>query len=482
MKCPNCGADMPKGSLYCEQCGQDIQIVPDFEPEVELNIEKTISEIAEDIIKDGQDTYAWNNPVESPAIRKPKRRFKLGIILTVILICCVIAVAGGIFYCRYNSVEYQSSQAAKYMEEQEYDKAAKHYERALELSENDVVIMFRLAEVNFLKNNKIEYEYLLRRIVNSEEVTTDQIASAYGKLIAIYRARDDFKSVNELLLSSDNEEVMRIYQSYMALPPEFSIQEGFYTGIQPLKIIPYGTGKVYYTMDGSLPDENSAMYTAPIILEDGDYTICAYFVNEYGIASEYVTRSYHVVSEALPMPALSVVGGEYQFPINIEVLGDEEDVYYSTDGSTPTMASTPYSEPIPMPLGKTVFRFVRIKEGRTSEVVERIYTLTLNTEYTTVQAEQDVVAYILQSGRIYDSDGHFDGTAGMLKYRYQYVTNIDQVADFYVISEIYVDLQGNDVRTGNYYAVNAYTKELFKLHIDEYNNYTLIEIEGQSAR
>jgi len=481
MKCPNCGADMPKGSLYCEQCGQDIHIVPDFEPEVELNIEQTISEIAEDIIKDGQDTYDWNTTVETPAIQEP-RRFKWVIIATVFLICCVIAVWGWISYCRYNSVEYQSSKAAEYAEEQEYDKAASCYERALELSENNVVIMFRLAEVYFLKNNKIEYEYLLRRIVNSGEATTDQMTSAYGKLIAIYRARDDFKSINELLLSSDNEKVMNIYQSYMALPPEFTIQEGFYTGIQPLKIIPYGTGKVYYTMDGSLPDENSAMYTAPIILEDGDYTICAYFVNEYGIASEYVTKSYHVESEALPMPALSAVSGEYQFPINIEVAGDEEDVYYTTDGSIPTLSSTPYSGPIPMPLGKTVFRFIRIKEGRTSEIVDRTYTLTMNTEYTTLQAEQDVVAYVLQIGKIYDGEGHFDGTAGMLKYRYQYVTNINQVDDFYVISEIYVDLQGNDVKTGNYYAVNPYTKEIFKLQIDENNNYTLVEIDGQSVR
>lgn len=480
MKCPNCGADMPTGSLYCEQCGRDIQIVPDFEPEVELNIEQTISEIAEDIIRNGQDTYDWDNRVEEPSA--PKSKWLKGILISiVILACCTVGILTGIFYYQYYSVEYQSSKAAGFVKEQNYDKAAKHYERALELAEDDVVLMFRLAEVYFLKNNKIEYEYLLRKIVNSEAATTDQITSAYGKLIAIYRSRNDYKAINELLLSSDNEDIMHIYQSYMALPPEFSMQEGFYTGICPLKITPYGTGKVYYTMDGSLPNENSSMYIAPIILEDGDYTICAYFVNEYGIASEYVTKSYHVESDALSMPALSVVGGEYQFPINIEVVGDAEDVYYTTDGSTPTLSSTPYTGPIPMPLGKTSFRFIRIKEGRTSGVVERTYTLTMNTEYTSAHAEQDLVAYLLQSGRIYDGEGHFDGTAGMLKYRYQYVTNINQVDDFYVISEIYVDLQGNDVKTGNYYAVNPYTKAIYKLQIDENNDYLLIEIEGQSA-
>ena len=50
MICPNCGAEISADSLYCEQCGEDIHIVPDFEPEVELNIEQTINGIAKDII------------------------------------------------------------------------------------------------------------------------------------------------------------------------------------------------------------------------------------------------------------------------------------------------------------------------------------------------------------------------------------------------------------------------------------------------
>ena len=42
MKCPNCGEEMAEGSLYCEHCGEDIHIVPDFEPELEKSIAKTM--------------------------------------------------------------------------------------------------------------------------------------------------------------------------------------------------------------------------------------------------------------------------------------------------------------------------------------------------------------------------------------------------------------------------------------------------------
>ena len=29
---------MEEGKLYCEHCGEDIHIVPDFEPEIEYNM------------------------------------------------------------------------------------------------------------------------------------------------------------------------------------------------------------------------------------------------------------------------------------------------------------------------------------------------------------------------------------------------------------------------------------------------------------
>ena len=36
---------MKEGTLYCEHCGEDIHIVPDFEPEIEYNMEQTLHDI-----------------------------------------------------------------------------------------------------------------------------------------------------------------------------------------------------------------------------------------------------------------------------------------------------------------------------------------------------------------------------------------------------------------------------------------------------
>ena len=49
MKCPSCGARMKEGHLYCEKCGREIQMVPDFEPEIENSIRETLSSVGEEI-------------------------------------------------------------------------------------------------------------------------------------------------------------------------------------------------------------------------------------------------------------------------------------------------------------------------------------------------------------------------------------------------------------------------------------------------
>lgn len=479
MKCPNCGAEMPAGSLYCEQCGEDIHIVPDFEPEVEFNIEQTIQGIAEDILEDESLSENPQDMEEEEGFGG--RRWIFQVILVGIL--CLAVMTGGVLVFQHNSLRFQLKRAEACVAGGQYDKAVGYYERALELNDgdDDINIKFALADVYFQKNNKIEYEYILREIAKDAQATSEQVSSAYGKLIAIYRAREDYESINELLLASDDEDVMRTYRNYLASAPEFSIAEGYYAELQPLKLSAYGVGKIYYTMDGTLPDENSTVYTTPILLDDGDYSVCAYFVNEFGVSSEYVTKTYHVEIEELPIPEVSTVSGEYKFPVNIEIMGDSGEVYYTTDGSEPTLSSTLYAGPIPMPLGKSHFKFIRIDGNRTSSVVDRTFSLTMNTEYTPEQAEEDLVAYFVQSGKIYDEAGHFDDSGDTYKYQYQYVTNIDKIDDFYVFSEILCGADDTLTKTGSHFAINAYTGKLYKLQIEGYNNYTLVAIEEQPS-
>ncbi len=476
MKCPNCGAEMKEGTLYCEHCGEDIHIVPDFEPEIEYNMEQTLNDIAkemepetekdkEDALQDATEFQDWDEPSGNQTIRHPFR-WKFILLALVLVVVAVVCTGFGISYSHYHSAEYQIRCAKDYVAREEYDQAIACYERALEIDPGNITLKFELADIYFQKNNKIEYEYLLREIVADPTATTEQLESAYGKLIAIYAAREDHKTINDLLQNCGNVNIMSKYQSYMAMEPEFSLQEGYYTSIQPLKLTTFGSGKIYYTMDGSEPGENSSLYTAPILLESGDYCVKAIYINENDISSKVVTKNYHIEIEELSAPDVTAVSGDYKFPINIEV-SDGEDVYYTTDGSDPTQNSSVYIGPIPMPLGKSVFRFIRIADGRKSEIVEKSYNLVMNTEYMPDEAVQDVINYCIQNGKILDESGSFDESGAAYLYQYQYVTNINKVDDFYVIAEIYRGEDGTLTKTGNLFAVNAYTRELYKLQKDE---------------
>lgn len=472
MKCPNCGKEMAEGALYCEHCGEDIHIVPDFEPELESNLEQTISGIVEELEE------RQNEPFEDAPKKAPKKHHAWKMLMVLLILVIAAAVGMSVWVWLYNSEEYQVRQAMRYTESGVYDKAVAFYKRALELNEDDIELRFSLAEVYLLKNNKIEYEYLLREIAKDEDASAEQLDRAYGKLIAIYRAREDYQTINDLLLATNDETLLSTYQNYIARMPEFSIKEGYYTSIQPLKLTAFGTGKIYYTMDGSEPDENSAQYITPILLEDGDYCIKAVFINDNGIVSDVAVGEYHIDNDEIPAPEISAVSGEYSFPIYIEVLSeDKEDIYYTMDGSDPTYFSSVYTGPIPMPLGKTVFKFARIVDGVTGDIAERTYELEMNTDYTPAEAVEDILQYYLDNGKVYDKAGHFDDSGDMYKFYYQYVININEISDFYVIAEFYQSEDGTLVRTGTDYAVNAYTMERYRLQQDARGRYELTLLE-----
>jgi hypothetical protein len=484
MKCPNCGADMKEETLYCESCGAEIHIVPDFEPELEDAFQQTIDNITNDIWKDKEKPNAGDDfeNADENLSKTPHNRIKLALLLCVSVVMLILIDIISVNIYHNFSLNYQTEMARKYSDSQNYDKAIRYYNRAIELNGEDVLLKIELADVYFRQNNKMEYEYLLREIVKDENASEEQIESAYGKLIAIYRSRGDYQAINDFLLASGNSAVISAYQGYIAMEPEFSVIEGAYTSIQPLKLTASGSGKIYYTTDGTDPDADSIQYTTPILLENGDYVIKAVYVSENNIYSSIATKSYHIEIDELPIPEVSVISGEYNFPINIEIMDDYESVYYTTDGSTPDENSTLYTAPIPMPVGKSTFKFVRVEAGMSSEIVECSYQLTLNTEYTPQQAEEKVVEYCMSIGKIYDKSGHFEDSSAAYKYQYQYVTNINEVDDFYVIMEIFRAADGSLTRTGTYYAVNVYTQEIYRLAINDtgYILSDIVKVENNS--
>lgn len=494
MKCAKCGAELKEGHLYCEACGEDVHIVPDFEPEIEYSIHKTLEGIIKDVAQEETDAAREREKAESaqepekpgkpgkPAraggrFRTEKRHNKYLILLCCILVCIILiaAAAGGIKRYRYNSLDYQLKQAYACIGREETAEAAAYYERAVELSGQDASLRMELAELyrNLGENEK--YIEQLGIVAESSYASEEQVERAYNKIISAYDAERRYEEINQLLETCRDVNVINANQGYMAKMPEFSYQEGTYAEVVPLKLSSNASGNIYYTMDGSEPDESSEVYTTPIFLETGDYVISAVFVNEYGIRSDVARKSYHIDVIRPAAPEVQVYSGEYDRPVMIRVEVPEGcKVYYSTDGSVPTDQSARYYGAIPMPLGKSEFRFIMYNEENVSgDVTTREYELFLNTDLTADAACQNVAQAQLERGKLLDLSGSIPDMEGLYQYDFQYALTIKEQGDFYIIAEIYQDTAGVRTKTGTSYAVDIYSGAAYKMVTDARGNYLL---------
>ncbi|MBN1507516.1 MAG: CotH kinase family protein [Sedimentisphaerales bacterium] len=102
-------------------------------------------------------------------------------------------------------------------------------------------------------------------------------------------------------------------------PPLFSITGGFYYGAQVLRFENSDQMDVYYSLDGTSPDDSALLYQAPIVLEVT--TAVRAIGYAHGCApSEIVTHTFFI-DESVNLPIISIVTDPDNF------FGDERGIY-----------------------------------------------------------------------------------------------------------------------------------------------------------
>ena len=479
MKCPNCGYEMSDEHLYCEKCGNEIQIVPDFEPELENSITETLSTVGEEIEGRVDTEKPFTSPKSSGHSSKTtsgKNSMVASLVIFVIVV--LLTIFSGVFLYQRYSVNYQISRAGKYAERGKYAEAASYLERALKLEPGQTNVVLALANDYYLCGEKQKALELLLKHIDTVVLETEEKEVVYEKIIALYEEEERYEEINSLLLKCENVEVQTRFQQYMAMTPEFNYIAGSYDKIIPLKISVNTTGTIYYTLDGSDPDENSMIYTSPIFLESGEYQVGAVFVNDYGIKSN-VARNWYMINLTVPeQPEVLLYSGTYNKLTMIEVTRPENGtVYYTTDGSNPTSDSLIYTGPIQMPLGKSNFKFVTIsEEGVASEIVSRSFDFDLKTEVSVQQAIVNVISALYNRGVLKDLQGHSFEIAGRYIFEYDTIVEIPDLGYYYVLKEFEETASGNKIPTERLYAVEVYTGAPNRLTYDENGQMGLIPL------
>jgi hypothetical protein len=158
--------------------------------------------------------------------------------------------------------------------------------------------------------------------------------------------------------------------------PQFSPAAGTYSTAQAVNIYDITPGAtIYYTTDGSTPTTASAVYTAPIIVT-ANQTIRA-FAADAGLTSSAAVSSAYTIGKVVATPTFSVPAGSYTNTqsVTISDITPGATIYYTTNGTTPTTASTKYTAAISVSASETLEAIAVATGDTNSAVATAAYTI-----------------------------------------------------------------------------------------------------------
>lgn len=445
MKCKNCGATIPEGYLYCEKCGQEVQIVPDYNPlddvltaQVKGALEeepsnRTRNKIPIENLKNsnGMISYTMNIPLpntedqpeshlaqkrreekerhlldeqrkestnnirqselrerknqEERARRRrenelKRKRQKAKKRMRILIGIGVVVILSALGYFIYLNTYYGLVKGGnRYLNQKNYRQAEEKFHQAMKQDDAKADAYNGLAAVYIAQNEPDAAEEYYLKAISKYPGNVE----LYRGCIEFYQQTDQLSKIPVLLDECEDDGVLDDLNMYVSNEPKFSLEEKTYDEVQELSLTSKGQ-KIYYTTDGTEPTAESTLYEAPIQIGEGTTTISAISVNDEGVPSVVVSKTYVVEYPVADAPAVSPSTGYYerQMQITIQVPSGYTAYYTisSADGEieTPTAASTKYTGPIDMPEGNHIFCAVLVDgKGRLSEIKKMNYELIL---------------------------------------------------------------------------------------------------------
>lgn len=483
MKCPKCGLDIPEGHMYCDNCGTEINFVPDFEPEVENEINATLSGVADELNKEERLRRERREKINE-MIRLFFDKWHL-IVATVVGVIAIVLIVMMIVVFSGNSALHYLREADKAKNAGKMDEAVAILVEANQNMPDNADIIFRLSDYYLEMGHQEDAALALMQITNSAAFSDDRIITAYEGIISIYEQTGDYTRISEILNNTQDPLTEGLRAKYVPESPVITPAGGDYEGAIVVSIRKVNSSEgdvIYYTVNGENPDNSSILYENDIILDtDGEYDLKAVCINGYGIPSEVVTARYIVSKTAPSAPEILEPSGEYNQNTMIVAVAEAGcSIFYTMDGSDPTVESKQYISPIPMPVGTSHYRFVAINnDGEVSEIVDREYHLVYTRLVSTEQAVNLLVSTLVRLDILLDNTGKVRGVDGHNEYIYNSIIEIEGAGEYYVVVENHVNNDMTQAPTGLIYAVNTHDGSVNRLGYDSSGKYTLITISNR---
>ena len=205
------------------------------------------------------------------------------------------------------------------------------------------------------------------------------------------------------------------YNTSLILSPlQVSPSAGSFTSAQNITLSSSDSGvTIYYTIDGSIPTEESLVYSSPITIStDSNITLKVISTKEGYYQSEVYSGNYFV-THILSTPVASPEDGTYNSAQNITLSGEDGvNIYYTLDGGTPTEDSTLYTGEIEIDTNINL-KAISIKDGFGDSNIfsgEYVFVSTVIPIQLSAGYRHTCVTY--NTGQIYCFGGNYDGQLG----------------------------------------------------------------------
>lgn len=509
MECPHCGALMKEEQVFCESCGRERLLVPEFDAQMDAQLQSTISGIADDLAntknikpalieselekqkeqqlqsnidketKTEKENTSSGENIKTVDGKSGKRNFSI-LFVVASMFAVVILITGIVFgFVQYNnnSYDYQIKKAEEMYHLSDYEQMLVYAKKASELAENSSDAKMMIAKA-YEGLGKTEYK---KQMLESLLKLDPAYVSAYDLLIPMKIEAKEYKQIGELLMLCPEQSVKDKYADYLIEAPQFAQDNGSYDDVTTVsvKLFASGNGVIYYTLNGKDPITEGREYMSPIILEPGDYEIKAVYKNTYGYCSEVVSNTYHVEGSQIEEVFITLESGVYESPqyVDIENVDESKTVYYTMDGSDPDTNSAVFSNPVPLPLGDSHFVFgVYDDDTLIGEFARADYSLKVDVDMTGAQAVNMLIQSLILTGSLMTYDGALPDMEGRKTYdAYTLIEQNDTL--YYLISETYISPENSQQKTGDLFAVNVATGESYTAKQNQQGIFDLVKIE-----
>lgn len=141
-------------------------------------------------------------------------------------------------------------------------------------------------------------------------------------------------------------------------PVAISPAAGTYSSVLTLTMIESIPGAtIYYSASGPVSTSGFVPYTGPLPLTVGGVETVTAYASETGYSqSNYTTATFRLQFPTAPTPAMSPAGGSFAGPQTVTISDSVAgaSIYYTTDGTVPTLKSAPYTGPVTVSTSETL--------------------------------------------------------------------------------------------------------------------------------